>query len=285
MFLDIQNNNSYFKEFIKKQIARESLFTDTPNQTEETRSYLDRTFVINIREILTFLCVAEEVNTALIDKNTFYLHDLSAYQETEYNSLIFQIDGRCFKSKESTLEIMSRFSLINQVPYVQIQMIGQMVGIKQKCPYVIGNYYFAPDRGTTRNQANWIALHHVLYYEGTRSSSYFVFRNYHELRLPLSEEAVQKMVEKVCVLYKLNEALINQWLKSQQHASKVAFLNNVVQETLQYTHNGEDLPTFNEIFHQICFTKGCEIAAKILGEPHLTIDELKEIYPSWFGKK
>lgn len=247
------------------------------------KSPTNKTFVINNREILTFLSIAEEVQTALLDSHTFYLCDLSIFQETEYNSLIFQIDGKCFKSMEKTAEIVDRFALMNQLPYLQLQKIGKMVGITQKCPYIIGNYYFAPDRGTTKNQANWIALHHVLYYEGDRSSSHFVFHNKHELRLPLSEESIQKMVERVCILCKLNEIIVYRWIKSHFAFSQLASINNVVHENLKVMNYNGQFPSYYQIMDQLIFIKATEIAAKILGEPNLTIDELSEYYPSWFG--
>lgn len=242
----------------------------------------DTSFFLDKKNTDDFLDVAFKATNPLIDKDTFYIGDISNHR-SNYNSLIFQLDGSCIKTKENSTKIIDRFATHHHLSYERIRTIGQMIGIKQKCPYILGNFYFAPDRGTTKNNANWLALHHVIYYESFPEFSYFIFRDNHELSLPLTKKAVENIVERACVLCQLDEIILHKLMQTHQSFANKDFPNNIVQQHLHFYKLNQQLPSYYDIFDQIAFTEATKIAASLLGETHLTIDEIQKVYPNWFG--
>lgn len=159
-----------------------------------------------IRHIDTFI----PLKKPFINKDTFLIYSLFDNQETVYNTLLFQVDGSSFKSKETTKTIMERFCKSN-VPYNTIRLLGKALDIHQKCPYVLGDVQFAPDRGTTKQYANWIGMHHVINIESSAESSLLHLTNHHELLLSLSFKSLLKIVENTAKLYHAQYNLSKEW--------------------------------------------------------------------------
>lgn len=189
----------------KKQI---SLANKYSSHTHVTEPHSQATYILEPKTLHSYLDVAIERRKPLLNSRTFYLQDLSDYQQTPYNSLIFEIDGHCFKSRDKPSQIINRFAGYNDKPYALLQALGLLVGITQKCPYIIRGLFFAPDRDTSKNEANWIGLHHVIHSESSNDYTYFSFVNNHELILVLNKKMVFNMVERAAILYRLEEILL-----------------------------------------------------------------------------
>lgn len=146
----------------------------------------------------------------LIDINTFYVCDISGLKESDYNSLVFQIDGSSFKSMEKTSQIMNRY-FKDHVSYATIRHLGKAVNIHQKCPYVLGEIQFAPDKGPTQNQASWIGMHHVTHIEHHPMGSLLNITDHHELILNYPVRNVLVMAKQAFLLYYTQYKLQEEW--------------------------------------------------------------------------
>lgn len=154
------------------------------------------TYFLEPETIYTYLEIAIETQRPLLSANTFYLHDLSTEHQTPYNSLVFEINGQCFKSKDTTSQIIERFSRYHEKPYELTHVAGQLIGLTQQCPYSIGDLFFAPV-----NEANWLGMHHVTNTSSHGQDTNFLIKNNHELTLPLNRNAVENIVESTYLLY------------------------------------------------------------------------------------
>lgn len=282
-FLNIHNQLKRLVEYYVEN-RKTSSVTNRMSHTYLTKPHSQFTYILEPKSIDTFLDVATEVQKPLLNVQTFYMHDVSAYQQTPYNSLIFEIDGYCYKSKNKTSEIIERFATYNDRSYESLQIIGQMVGITQKCPYVIGDLFFAPDRGTTKNEANWLALHHLLLYEQIDENTHFLFSNNHELFLPLNKNAVNNIIERAFILHRLEQIFILNCLEYYDRFQTGHSNQNVVTKMNHQFNFKSKIPTSAEVIAHLSFMKAIEIAAKIMGISHLTTDEIKEYYPTWRKK-
>lgn len=169
------------KDLKKTILEREVFSSHTTFQTAGKFHSPLASLQVTPENILTYLDMAIPQKILLIDDHSFYVFDLSNNKETEYNTLVFQKEGVPLKTVEKTNEVMSRFFSHSKVSYESIQFLGKILGIHQKCPYVLGHKSFAPERGISKNNANWIAFHHVENVSAIDNYSLLSIHPHHEL--------------------------------------------------------------------------------------------------------
>lgn len=152
-----------------------------------------------------FVNHADESDGILIDLKTFYVMDISHSANTDFNSLVFQLNRVPYKTKESTSTIMQRYFRHTKVSYDEVRLTGKMLGYKKKCPYVVGKMVYLPERGLSSGTSSWIALHHVLQYEVQRDSKFTLlfFRNQHKAAVPMKFSAFYRQLERSVALYNI----------------------------------------------------------------------------------
>lgn len=213
LFSDIQTELKYLIDCYIEQKKKSLSGTQFPHTYMiEPRS--QTTYCLEPETIYTYLEIAIEMQHPLLNTRTFYLQDLSDDQQTPYNSLIFDINGGCFKSKDTTSQIIDRFATYKEKPYNLTEVVGQLIGMKQECPYVVGDLFFAPVCETHNNKTNWLGLHHVVDTKSHAENTHFFIKNNHELTLPLNKSAVDSIVVDTYLLYYSEQIFIYHALKN-----------------------------------------------------------------------
>lgn len=196
-------------EELQRKIEKYSLNTPPQSSVGELPTSI-KVLQINPNNLMEFIDESIPLDYLLIDEKTFYLCDITALDKSHYRSLMFQIDGFSFKSKETTSQIMKRY-FKNNVPYKTIQHLGKTVGITQRCPYILGEIQFAPDKGTSKNNANWIGLHNVLNLDFKQPYSQLGIVNHHSLCLSNSFKQVSDIIKKAEKLYHAQQRFSDEW--------------------------------------------------------------------------
>ncbi|WP_208560063.1 competence protein ComK [Marinilactibacillus kalidii] len=141
-----------------------------------------------------------------IDESAYYLCDLSKHSFTPYQSIVFEQTGAIYKSEETTTDIIHRFFKLN-TSYTIIQHLGSLIGIKQKCPYVLGNIQFAPEKGPSKDHVNWIGLHHVKNIESCNDKTFIHIHPKHELISNTKLQAVERMIDNAAEMVYLQQCM------------------------------------------------------------------------------
>jgi hypothetical protein len=284
LFSDIQTEFRRMIEYYVQKQKKSLIPPHSPN-TYLTEPSSQATYLLEPKNLFTYLDVAEEIKHPLLNAHTFYLHDLSDYQHTPYNSLIFEVGGNCFKTKATTSQVINHFATYNEKPYELIQAVGQLIGVTQKCPYIVGDLFFAPDRGTSKNEANWLGLHHVLDTKSQGENTHFLFSNNHELTLPLNKKTVSNIIERTFIIHRFEQIFIYNLLKNYDLYQQNSLNYNVVKKMNYSGIFQTEIPSNQDVFLHLSFLKAIEISANIMGVSHLTNEELEDYYPDWTKKK
>lgn len=241
--------------------------------------------ILNISEETIRLSIQEAIDQSqlLISKYSFYIHDLSGDTESDYNTLVFQLTGEILKSKETTSQIMRRYFHYRNVEYGFIKQFGKTLGINQRCPYVVGETMFAPDKGTTKNNPNWIALHHVLQYEekDTNAQTCMKIRQLHELTLPFPRKRIDDMVLKTARLYHMTKALsadLQDKLAPFYEESRYEDINVIKKELTSLTAGYSPI-SIVKMFDYMSLHRANDILQSVLGEDNPYLDEIRASFP------
>ncbi|GEK89463.1 ComK protein [Alkalibacterium putridalgicola] len=260
------------------------LHDESPPYAIHSNTYQSkRTLEINTETLTRSLNKAIEQSQLLISRHSFYIYDLSSNTESEYNTLVFQLSGEILKSKETTSQIMKRYFDYREVDYAFIKHFGKTLGITQRCPYVVGETMFAPDKGTAKNHSSWIAFHHVLYYEERASNQLtcLKIRELHELTLPFSRKKVDDMFMKTSRLYHTTKALstdLQNMFSPFYEENRYEDLNIVKKELTSLTA-GQTPLSLVKVFDYMSLHRANEILQTVLGEDNPYLDEIKALFP------
>jgi competence transcription factor ComK len=261
---------------LRKQIKNQSLLTYPPELIGKQKNPI-KYLCINTNDLMLYLDDAIPLEHPLIDVNTFYICDLSMILEIEYNSLIFQIDGVSFKSTETTSKIMNRYFNIH-VPYKVIQHLGKIIGIIQKCPYVLGDIQFAPDIGITKNNPNWIGIHNVLNYEITNEQCHLGITNHHSLHLNLSKKSISKIFENTFKLYHAQNKFSDEWKKIFIREIKPTNPENIIKRMYDENLAKEKIPSPLTWHTKLVYSLSHDLLNDILEEGDPYRDILLEVF-------
>lgn len=260
------------------------LHDDSPHYAihSSTHQY-KRTLEINAETLTRSLGEAIEQSRLLVSSLSFYIYDLSYDRDTEYNTLVFQLSGEILKSKETTSQIMNRYFDYRRVDYTFIKQFGKTLGINQRCPYVVGETMFVPDKGTAKNHSSWIAFHHVLYYEELAASKLtcFKIRQLHELALHFSIKKADDMFMKTSRLYHTTKALstdLQKMFVPFYEESRYEDLNVIKKELTSLTAGHSPL-SIVKVFDYMSLHRANNMLQTVFGEDNPYQDEIKAAFP------
>lgn len=197
----------------------------------QVTSFTIEPFKIDAEKPLAYLDIAIEQSVLCVTPHTFYISDLSQNKETPYNCILFQTKGVPLKTTETTTKVMNRFFSSRGIRYSWLQHYGRSIGIGQKCPGVIGSYYFVPDKGTSKKHASWIGMQYVLQaLPLANKKTLLSISEYHELVVSLSIKSVEHSISQVHSIKSSQDRMIGQWIDLLQETLEDVPKNNVVQQ-------------------------------------------------------
>lgn len=225
-----------------------------------------------------FINIAMKQSVVCLNDQVIYI--LTIKDHHEYQSLVFYTNGHIVKSPETTSKIMLRYFRQKNSPYSAATELGKLLDIHQKCPYIIEGICFAPDGGFTKNNVNWIGLHHIQYFEGDNDMSVLKIQPYSELILPLNINRLHKMVHNSSLMAIMHQAI------SQFVMNQFSFLNehsqtsNVITQYIHKMSHQTSIPNPYEVYHYLEQQKVVNLMKNIMGIDFPTEEELDMLIPS-----
>lgn len=274
-------------EFIFRQLSNHythSVINEKPAEYLIGQPHINsrRTLKVEADTLIQNLDEAIEQYPLLLTQETFYIQDISTHTETDYNTVVYQTCGSILKTKETSSQVMTRYFHYMKVDYAFIQQIGKCIGISQRCPYVLGELFFSPEKGTVKKNSSWIAFHNVLYSESLSTTDICLkIRHFHELILPLSSKRLAEMTRKSAHLYytiKMISLDIQEKFSSPMHNDPPQELN-IVKKELAVHLIGHRPVSLTSLFEHISIHRASEILQTVLGEGNPYLDEINQIFP------
>lgn len=177
------------------------------NQRCQPRSYMqlcccrcnsaEKTSVcINDDTISKLYARSYELHDPPVNEQTFYIHTLPKRSLYKHQTLVFYIHGLIVCTHTPANTLIQNYLRENGLRTNPLKYLAPDLGYNYKFPVIVGEKHFAPDRGTSKQQANWIGLHHVKGVKKCGKGTLFRIRGYHEVIMDISPEAADKMIEK-----------------------------------------------------------------------------------------
>ncbi|PRY74536.1 hypothetical protein [Alkalibacterium olivapovliticus] len=206
--------------------------------------------------------------------------DISDREETPYNSIMYQLNDSPKKSTETTTVIMNRYFDSQYFPYSCMKLFGESLGYKRSLPYILGETYFVPDRGTSKKPASWYALHHVANSNfNSADKKLTLFTKQHPiLTQDTTHVGFEKQLNVASHLYftqtKLVEGLFNHFDVSRNRI----YRENLVHQRLERV--SYQLPSFTayDFFQFMTFYNAQKSLSTILGEDTPYLDEARSSF-------
>lgn len=171
-------------------------------------------FHINSDTITNYIHLAIESPKVIIDYQTFYIHNLTEDNETKFNSLIFQMDGSCYKSIETPSQIMKPFESFYTLFCDGLSNFDEITNMDFYYLCLIGNNLFIPTYNNEEDETNWIALHHILYYKMNAGYIFVKFTDSHDLTLHLNIYTISSVVKKMNDYEKMSHLIVEYFMKN-----------------------------------------------------------------------
>lgn len=232
---------------------------------------------INDQELTEYCRQAYPMPCPFIDFNTFLIYDLSDRDDIEENSLVFYLDGKIIKSTTTTSQIIHQFLDRHDMTYEMIKFFSQCLEIKQKFPVVIGDYYFAPSRGTTKQNAHWLALHHVIHLQEVDGGTIVIFRDHHTLDSSAGQAKFKKMKNNVIRWISLCECIearmIQTYFRSRNPKKKLDPPSII---DLERTRYDVEFCAFT-LYQDLITRMSHELLKGLLGEGSPYLEELEKL--------
>lgn len=265
---EVMDRFDAFIRHSKEQTA--PLYSMVPVQNEIDSGIL----TVDEYSVLDFLDVALNQTYLLLDDDSFYVCDLSKNTSTEYNTLVFQIDGTVLKSKENTHRIMTRYMKYIGVNYKVTRQLGKSVGIISQCPFVCGSLCFTPINGTTVKPVSWLGLHHVEAFTPHVKSTYLNIDGKHELILNVSHKTVRRLIQQTKILSDSQDKMTAEWLRLLHDQKELSSRPNVVTRCKVGSHFSQPLPLLSTWLMTQSYLQGRWMVKDMLKEGDPLLDDL-----------
>ncbi|MCC5895664.1 MAG: competence protein ComK [Alkalibacterium sp.] len=272
-----KNLHTYYTQAIRKEETSPSPYDSCNGQ-----SLSNRILSITCDSIVLYLDEAIEQTPLLLTKDSFYIQDISHIIESEYNTLVYQICGSILKTHETTSQVMKRYFHYLEVDYSFIQRIGKCIGITQRCPYVVGETLFAPEKGSVKTNSSWIAFHHIIYVEPINSQLIsFKVRKYHELILPLTHKRTSDMIYKTTTLYHTTKAIsIDLQEKFTSRYQDHTFEDmHIIKKELAFKTLGQPTLKLTNLFDYLSLHRANDMLQAVLGEDNPYLNDIRATFP------
>ncbi|WP_027108618.1 competence protein ComK [Lacticigenium naphthae] len=247
-----------------------------------TRSVQPEHSVINERSVPDYLAVALEHNQFLINEETVYLLDLSTVSSCKYNTLIFQLHQLPIKTLEKTSSLLKRYFSVKKCSYEVVQWMGKSLGLTQRCPYVLGETMFVPNKGASRGSASWYAMHHVVSASSPtkKGVTQLNLRNVYTLELPVKKEQFSKQVQRVADLYYAQKCVACSWIEYFEWYSQPlkSVQQNIIHLYLAESEHAQKKFNLFELMTYLQYFKLQEILTKVFGSENPYIAEVMDYF-------
>ncbi|WP_225743780.1 competence protein ComK [Marinilactibacillus sp. Marseille-P9653] len=256
-------------------------YGQTPHLVNEDFSYYQATYsphAISKDSIMTYIDEALPRKKIWINDDSYYLYDLSKHPDTPYNSLIFQTNGAVFKSEETTTKIIKRYFKLN-TSYDIISILGKMIGIKKKVPYVLGNIQFGPEKGPSKDHVNWIGLHHIYNMETVGDQTYIHIHPDHELIIEMKVGPIKNMMDNAAAMVYIQQQLaidMQRMFGSSTDLNPNSMISRIVEKNTYKFKRIYPLPWFLKMIYTV--SKNIAMSALGIEEDVLEEHEMDYLY-------
>lgn len=197
---------------LKSCFERQWLHHFRARQRIHSRPYILETFLrIDDQQLPDLYAQALELKSPPLNEEVFFICHLPCHSAYHHPTLIFYLNGRIICTSVTTNQLIKNFLHERGVSFNPLKYIAPTLGYHHKIPIAVGPYCFAPDRGTSKQNASWIALHHVYQYRSYAEKTLFNFRHYHELILNISKDSAKEMIQKGTDLIYAQQLIAQQW--------------------------------------------------------------------------
>lgn len=234
-------------------------------------------FQVTTENLETYITQALPQKKIVIDSETIYVHDLTHLEHTEYNSLVLQHTGDLLKSTETTREVMKRYFDQN-IPYLEMQYLGKVVNINSKCPYVMGSTIFVPEKGPSKQNVNWIALHHIKDYSTYENQTILSFVRNHEVIIDLQTKQVSNLFSQAVDLYFLEFQMYNE-MKLLVNPINTFNENTFMYRKTKAGTSAIDKVNVLSLHTKMVYTLSFKILSLTIGVGDPYLEDFKEAYP------
>lgn len=272
--------NRLYYAALKKTMEEQFPTINKERHMHNNMFYSEQPFQIDSETIHQYVDEAIEQKYVSLNHQSFYIADLSKNHHTPFNTLVFQTSGAPLKTYETTTQVMNRFFSTKRVNYSWIQNLGRALRINQKCPYVIGPYYFAPDRGVSKKQANWIGMHYTTdSITLSPKKTLLKIDCIHELTVNLSQKTVTNMVDRVYSLSHAQYMMVKEWVDLFQEPLDTVPRNNLISRYANERKQGETIPSIISWTSHLSYLQAREMLIEILEEGDPYLDDLNKKFP------
>lgn len=212
----------------------------------------------------------------IINSWVYYIHDAAKDENLSANSYLFYLDGKILKTMQTTQQLIIAMNQQQQVHYPWLKMLARSLGITKKVPIIVGNYYFAPIAGTTRQNTHWLGLHHLLEHRKLTSGTLLSFYNHQELLVPQSSLVIKKMIETTAQMQHACKKILERKIVQFLTPRALETPQNIV-ERYNYLHQNEiHFQSIEELMTQFIKAEALAMVKGLLGEGNPYYDELKK---------
>lgn len=271
----------YDESYKKEVLDRFNLYVNDSQKETSTPFLKDHppayTYVLNLTPdtMRDHIDVAIEQKYLLLDHETFYIYDLSKDKSTPYNALVFQLTGAPLKSMETTNKIMSRYFKYMNVDYRWVRQFGLALKIKSCCPFVLGSYYFTPDRGVVKRSGNWIAFHHVLGMHAHTDGTLFNFRNHHQLITKQSLKHMKHLAHQTRLMAESQNKIAREWLDLHEKQKGTYSKDNIIDRLSTSSVFTLQTPPLSSWMMTLIYYQSLSLISQTLDEGDPLIDDIK----------
>lgn len=234
---------------------------------------------MNTDELKSLLDMSFECSALFPNRYTYYVMDISTHSETEYNTLMFQLNEPPKKSIETTRKIMNRYFESNNFGYKSMKWFGSFLRNKNNMPYILGEKFFVPDGGTSKKSASWFGMHHITNYLFDSKTKQLQLYSRQELLLTfnMTKQTFEKKVHNVSHLYFIQVKLMGSFAK-HFNLFPIGESSNIVHKYLEkHSHQLPNI-TIYDFFEDMVDLKTHEKLVNLLGEGNPYLDDLDKLF-------
>ncbi|GEK90976.1 hypothetical protein [Alkalibacterium kapii] len=273
---------NYDESYKKEVFDRFNLYVN--DSQKEASNYLEMspppayTYLLDLTpgNMLEHIDLAIEQKYLLLNHETFYIYDLSKEKSTPYNTLVFQLTGSPLKSLETTAVVMSRYFKHLNIDYRWVRQFGLALRIKTCCPFVLGSYYFTPDRGVVKRPGNWIAFHHVRDMHPHAEGTLFSITKGHQLLTNQSFKHMKHLAHQTRLMAESQNKVVREWLELREKQKGTYTEDNIIDRLSTSSVFTMNTPPLSSWMMTIIYLQSLDLISQSLEEGDPLIDDIKK---------
>lgn len=193
---------------------------------------------------------------------------------------MYQLNELPKKSIETTTVIMNQYFHSNYFSYSCMKKIAEPLGYSYVLTYILGETFFVPERGASKQTTSWYALHHVVHHNfDPIEKKLILFSDQHPLlSLNISLSAFDIQLNIATHLYFIQKKLIEE---AVFHLGFIRMLNGSVNSVHKWLERkAYQLPEFllHDYLEFLTYFKAQQLIFSLYGEDNLYMEEIRAFF-------